>query len=42
MPLKYNVSHYKQKGQKYFWLPDHELAENLVLVFGLYERTKKE
>ena len=42
MPLKYNVSHYKQKGQKYFSLPDHELAENLVLVLGLYEKEKKE
>ena len=25
---------YKQKKQKYFSLADHQLAENLILVFG--------
>ena len=29
------------KKQKYFSLPDHQLAENLTLVFGLQERTKR-
>ena len=29
------------KKQNYFSLPDHQLAENLILVFGFYERTKK-
>ena len=29
------------KKQNYFLLPDHELAENLILVFGFCERTKK-
>ena len=29
------------KQQKYFSLPDHLLAENLILIFGLCERTKK-
>ena len=24
-----------------FSLPDHQLAENLILVFGFYERTSK-
>ena len=28
--------------QKYFLLPDHQLAENLILVFGFYERTKRD
>ena len=28
------------KKQKYFSLPDHQLAENLILVFSFYERTK--
>ena len=27
--------------QKYFLLPDHQLVENLILVFGFYESTKK-
>ena len=25
------------KKQKYFSWPDHQLAENLILVFGFYE-----
>ena len=29
------------KKQNYFSLPDHQLAENLILVFGFYGRTKK-
>lgn len=29
------------KTQKYLLLPDHRLAENLVLIFGFYERTKR-
>ena len=28
--------------QKYFSLSDHQLAENLILVFGFYEKTKKD
>ena len=28
------------KEQKHFSLPGHQLAENLILVFGFYERTK--
>ena len=28
------------KKQKYFSLPDHQLGENLALVFGFYEKTK--
>ena len=28
------------KKQNYFWLPDHQFAENLILVFGFYEGTK--
>ena len=30
------------KKQKYFSLPDHQLTEALVLVFGFYEKTKQE
>ena len=29
------------KKQKYFSLLDHQLAKNVILVFGFYERTKK-
>ena len=29
------------KTQNYSSLPDHQLAENLIPVFGFYERTKK-
>ena len=29
------------KKQNYFSLPDYQLAENLILVFSFYERTKK-
>ena len=29
------------KKQKYFLLPDHQLAENVILVYDLEERTKK-
>ena len=29
------------KRQNYFSLPDHQFTENLVLVFGFYERTNK-
>ena len=28
--------------QKYFSLPDHQLAKNLILVFGLQERKKED
>ena len=35
MALKYSVTRYKKKKQKYFLLPYHQLAENLILVFGL-------
>ena len=31
-----------KKKQKNFLLPDHELAENLILNFGLHERTKED
>ena len=34
MALKKSVKRYKQK-QKYFSLPGHQPAENLILVFGL-------
>ena len=37
MALKEIANHYKQ-NQKYFLLPNHQLAENLILVFGLQER----
>ena len=30
------------KKQKYFSLPDHKLRENLIFVFGFYERTIKD
>ena len=30
------------KKYNYFLLPDHQLAENLILLFGLYKRTKKD
>ena len=30
------------KKNNYFSLPDHQLAENLILVFGFSETTKKE
>ena len=44
--LKQRATGYKQrtkifKEQKYFSLPDHQLAENLILVFGFCERTKQ-
>ena len=29
------------KKQKYFLLPDHQLAEKLILIFGLQKRTKQ-
>ena len=29
------------KKQECFPLPDHQLAENLILVFGFYERAKQ-
>ena len=32
----------KHNKQKYFSLPDHQLAGNLVLVFGFYEKAKSE
>ena len=28
------------KKQNYFSLPDHHLSENLILVFGFYEKAK--
>ena len=30
------------KKQNYFSLPDHQLAENFIRIFGFYESTKKE
>ena len=39
MPISVQLA--VNKKQKYFPLPDHQFAENLILVFGLYERTKK-
>ena len=30
-----------KKRQKYFSLPEHHLAENLILCFGLWEKTKR-
>ena len=41
MPLKKSATHYINKKQKYFSLPDHQLAENLLFVFGFNERTNK-
>ena len=41
MALKKSAARYKKK-QKNFLLPDHELAENLILKFGLHERTKED
>ena len=35
MALKQSATRYKQKKQKYFSLPDHQLAEDLILIFGL-------
>ena len=29
------------KKQNYFSLPDHQLAENVILVFGFYKEAKK-
>ena len=29
------------KEQIYFLLPDHQLAKNLIFIFGFLERTKK-
>ena len=34
MALKWSAIRYKQK-QNFFLLPDHQLPENLILVFGL-------
>ena len=30
------------KKQNYFSLPDHQLAENLIRIFGFYEKTKRD
>ena len=30
------------KKHSYFSLPDYQLAQNLILIFTLYERTKKD
>ena len=41
--LKESAIRYKYgetKEQKYFLLPDHQLAENLILDFGSLKRTK--
>ena len=40
MSLKWSAAHYKQKAEKVS-LPDRQLAENLILVSGFYERIKK-
>ena len=40
MPLKYSANCYKKK-QKYVPLLVHQLAENKILGFGFYDRTKK-
>ena len=40
MYLKWSAAHYKQKAEKVS-LSDHQLAENLILVSGFYERIKK-
>ena len=39
IPLKLSMT--KIKKQKYFLLPDHQFAEDFILVFGFYERTNK-
>ena len=41
MALKYSATRYKQKAKLFFSLPDHQLAENVSLIFDFYERTKK-
>ena len=38
--LKQGVTCYKQKTK--LLLPDHQLTENLILVFDFYEETKKD
>ena len=30
------------KNEKYFSLPNHPLAKNLIIVSGIYERMKRE
>ena len=30
-----------KSGNKHFWLPDHQLAESLILVYGFYKRARK-
>ena len=40
MSLKWSAAHYKQKAEKVS-LSDHQLAEDLILVSGFYERIKK-
>ena len=37
--LKQGVTCYKQKPK--LLLPDHQLTENLILVFDFYKETKK-
>ena len=34
MALKQSTTHYKKK-QKYFSLPDQQVAENQILIFGM-------
>ena len=40
MALKQSATRYKQK-LKYFLVPGHQLAENLIHVLGLSERTNR-
>ena len=39
----FEVEHYSlQTKNKYFLLSDHQLSENLIFVFGFYERIKSD
>ena len=41
MVLNQSATSYKQKKQKYFSLPDHQLAENLIFVL-VFKKGQKE
>ena len=39
MALKSSVTRYKQNA-KYYLLPDQQVVENLILIFGFHKRRK--
>ena len=41
MDFKSSFSPTINKKQKYFLLQDNQLAENLIAVFGFYERARR-